>query len=272
MALVNEAKREIHAKIVYIGPKGAGKSTAFNRIYSRISPDRRSELKSMAIGDHQMLFFDFINPPSPGRGGYSIRFHIYTLVAGESLPPWKMLLKGVDGVVLFADSSEGKTYANLESCAVLMDSVAHYGRKLSQVALSLQCNKRDLIGAVSLQTMHGELLPEIIDEPLAVSAITGDGLMEGLQQVINRVLISLGQELSSESLAEMANDNPDGAPVGPDSEEAFDHCSADVSDLTVEVNGSPVMLDGSTVEIPLRLTGVACGKSAEFKITVSVSL
>ena len=162
MALVNDAKREINAKIVYIGPKGAGKGTALRQIYGRLNPERRSELKSMAVGEHQMLFFDFSYPASLRDDRYSVRFHVYTILAGEGPPPpWKMLLKGVDGVVLLADSSDGRMYANLESCALLMDSIAHYDRKLGDIALSLQCNKRDLSGACPLMPCSSELLPEL---------------------------------------------------------------------------------------------------------------
>ncbi|NVN98698.1 MAG: hypothetical protein HXX17_05180 [Geobacteraceae bacterium] len=274
MALVNDAKREINAKIVYVGPKGAGKSTAFNRIYTRIEPGHRSELKSMSVGEHQMLFFDFTYPPSVRQDAYSVRFHVYTLIAGEGAPlPWKMLLKGVDGVVLFADSSEGKMYANLESCAVLMDSVAHYGRKLSQIALSLQCNKRDLKGGLSLDAMGHELMPEIDVDPLPVTAITGDGLMEGLHRVVTDILKNLGQDAPIEAISTTAPvDEQINAPEVDSQEEAFDHCCDDGPQLAVEMNGSPVLLGGSTIEIPLRISGGACGKSAEFKVTVSVSL
>ena len=62
MALINDVRKEINAKIVYLGPKGAGKATALRYIYSRLKPDSRSELKCMAAGEHQMLFFDFSYP------------------------------------------------------------------------------------------------------------------------------------------------------------------------------------------------------------------
>lgn len=276
MALVNEAKKEINAKIVYIGPKGAGKGTALRYLYSKLRPECRSELKSMAIGDHQMLFFDFAYPASLRADGYTFRFHVYTLLAGEgTLPPWKMLLKGVDGVVLFADSTDGRMYGNLESCAVLMDSIAHYGMRLSQIALSLQCNKRDLQGALPLETMRAELLPEEGGDPVPVTATTGAGLLAGLNSLIRAISVNLGQGMSAENIGESlpeelslyAADN-----VEVDTEESFDHCSEDNPGFSVEIAGTPVTVDGSTITIPLRLKGAACGKSAEFKVTVSVTI
>ena len=277
MALVNDAKREINAKIVYIGPKGAGKGTALRQIYGRLNPERRSELKSMAVGDkQQLLFFDFSYPASLRDGSYSVRFHVYTILAGEgSPPPWKMLLKGVDGVVLFADSSDGRIYANLESSAVLMDSIAHYDRKLGDIALSLQCNKRDLSGVLSLETLSSELLPELAGDPLPVTAVTGEGLLEGLDRLTKEILVNLRQEVTVENISPLpAKDlfavEPQKSTAEP--EEAFDHCTTDITGFFVESAGEPVTIDSSTVVIPLRITGGACGKSAEFKVTVSVTI
>jgi len=275
MALFNDAKREINAKIVYIGPKGAGKGTALRQIYDRLNPEQRSELKSMAVGEHQMLFFDFSYPSVSRDDRYLVRFHVYTFLAGEETPPpWKMLLKGVDGVVLFADSSDGRMYANLESCALLMDSIAHYNRKLADIACSLQCNKRDLKGALSLAAIGAELLPELASGPFPVTALTGEGLLEGLNSLAREILVNLGQEGAAESISQSS------APAGltaaveyaAEPEEAFDHCSADIPGFSVETAGNPVTLDSSTVVIPLRITGGACGKSAEFKVTVSVTI
>lgn len=269
MALVNDAKKEINVKIVYIGPQGAGKGTAFRQIYGRLKPEFRSELKSMAFGEGQMVFFDFSYPVSLRSEGYSLRFHVYTFLVSEgAVPPWKMLLKGADGVVLFADSTDGRMYANLESCAVLMDSLAHYGKKLADIALSLQCNKRDLRGALPIENMRLELLPEIEAPPVAVTATTGDGLLEGLHGLVSRILVNLGQEAAG--APELLTDQAQEPAAEP--EEAFDHCSADVPGFSVETAGDPVAIDRATVVIPLRISGGACGKSAEFKVTVSVGI
>lgn len=276
MALVNDVKKEINAKIVYIGPKGAGKGTALRQIYGKLKPECRSELKSMAVGEDQMVFFDFSYPATLRDGGYSVRFHIYTILAGEgTAPPWKMLLKGADGVVLFADSTDGRMYANLASCAVMIDSLAHYGKKLADIALSLQCNKRDLRGALSLENMRSELLPEVAAPPVAVTATTGEGLLEGLNGLVSKILINLGQEAVVESSVPSL---PAGILAGlkredaVEPEEAFDHCDADSPGFSVETAGDPVTIDRSTVVIPLRITGGACGKSAEFKVTVSIGI
>jgi len=271
MALVNDVKKEINAKIVYIGPKGAGKSTALRNIYGRLKPESRSDLKSMAVGGHQMLFFDFSYPMPLMKEGYSVRFHLYTIQSeGDAPLPWKMLLKGVDGVVVLADSSPGMAYANLESCTVLVDALSHYGVNCCDIPVSLQCNKADMKAARSPEEIKRELFPESENRPLSVVALTGEGILEGLNSIVNQVMHNLGQTGEVQLIAK--------APVVPSSdavenpEDSFLHCSEESPAFEVEIAGAPVTLDSSTLEIPLRLKGAACGKSAEFKVTVSIRI
>jgi len=272
MALVNDAKKEINAKIVYLGPRGAGKATALHYIYSRLKPDCRSELKCMAAGEHQMLFFDFSYPLSRRSDGYTFRFHIYTLTTGsEATPPWKMLLKGADGVVLLADSAKERMYGNLESCVLLSDALGHYGLQPEDITLSLQCNKRDLSSAVPVDIIKNELLPDFAAEPLPVIAVSGDGLLEGLNSTIRGIMQKLGEEVSAQAVAEAAG-MPAVAGTAAATADATPHCPGDSAAFEVVVAGTAHAVDSSTVVIPLRLKGGECGKSVDFKVTVTVSL
>ncbi|NJD91259.1 MAG: hypothetical protein FIA91_07065 [Geobacter sp.] len=272
MALVNEAKREINAKIVYIGPKGAGKATAIRSIYSRLRPELRSELKTMVSGGNQMLFFDYSYPSTQNNGDYTIRFHLYSIISDGTAPaPWKMLLKGVDGVVFMADSTDGRMFANLESCAQLYDAFAHYGIKAGDIPLKLQCNKRDLPGAIALAALKEELFPELQEEPLGVCALSGEGLLEGLSAVSAAVMRRLGVEAAVDA-------TPCNA-VAPAAEAALVEendqdvqCDKEKSCFRVELSGKPQAGDDGEVVIPLRLAGGACGKEVDFKIKVSVTV
>ena len=272
MALVNEAKREINAKIVYMGPKGAGKSTAIRSIYSRLRPDMRSELKTLASGGNQMLFFDYSYPSTLNNNGYTIRFHLYSIISdGTSPVPWKMLLKGVDGVVFMADSSEGRMFANLECCAQLCDAFAHYGINTSDIPLMLQCNKRDLPGAIAMTTLKAELFPELEEDPLGVSALTGEGLLEGLSAVSAAIMRKLGVEAEVE--AAPCIDDPTCAETAAITKNDQDgQCGKQANCFRVELAGKPQAGDDGEVVIPLRLAGGECGKEVEFKIKVSVTV
>ena len=108
-----------------------------------------------------------------------------------------------------------------------------------------------------------------------MTAVTGEGLLEGLDRLAREILVNLGQEVAVESISpqpakELLAAEPQKYAAEP--EEAFDHCTTDSPGFSVETAGDPVTIDSSTVVIPLRITGGACGKSAEFKVTVSVTI
>lgn len=272
MALVNEAKREINAKIVYIGPKGAGKSTAIRSIYSRLRPESRSELKTMVSGGNQMLFFDYSCPITQNDDNYTLRFHLYSIISdGTSPAPWKMLLKGVDGVVFLADSTDGRMFANLECCAQLYDAFAHYGIKTGDIPLKLQCNKRDLPEAVALATLKEELFPELQEEPLGVSALTGEALLEGLSAVSAAVMRKLGVAAAVDA-APCRIEIPVAETAAVKESDQDGPCGKETDCFRVELAGKPQSGADGEVVIPLRLAGGACGKDVAFKIRVSVTV
>src|SRR6185369_12107232 len=112
MALVNHAKKEINAKIVFYGPAGSGKSTALNYIYSRIKPSLRGDLKTVPAGADNLFLFDFSPFEAPLPDGYRVRMHVYTLAGNVTNPAtWKMTLKGADGVIIMVnpDVEESET-------------------------------------------------------------------------------------------------------------------------------------------------------------------
>jgi len=79
MALVNDVKKEIHAKIVYYGPAKAGKTTNLEFIYNKLKPEYRGKFKFLNTSSGKMVFFDFMRPELAGVKDYSIHFHIYTV-------------------------------------------------------------------------------------------------------------------------------------------------------------------------------------------------
>lgn len=56
MAVINHAKREINAKIVFFGPPGCGKGELFRFIHQRIKPSLCGPLKTMPAGQDSLLF------------------------------------------------------------------------------------------------------------------------------------------------------------------------------------------------------------------------
>jgi ABC-type branched-subunit amino acid transport system ATPase component len=58
--VINHVKREINAKLVYVGPTGAGKKTSMNLVHARLRPECRSEVRRRGAGAEELLFFDFL--------------------------------------------------------------------------------------------------------------------------------------------------------------------------------------------------------------------
>jgi len=252
MALVNDVKKEINAKIVYVGPRGSGKTTAMRHIYGKIKPDYRSELKSTPLGDHQLVFFDFAYPQPARADGYSVRFHLYTVQIGSgAVPPWKMLLKGADGVVFLADSAAGRMEDNIACGALLYEALAQYGISPGDVPLSIQCNKTDLQEAIPAARIAAETFPELAGSAMPVSALSGEGLLEGLQKVVRSILQNVGRaEASSvepvnEGLAMIDKASEDNGPAGG--------AGSSADGFRVEPAGKPVMLDSGVLSLPLKL-------------------
>ncbi len=188
MALLNYAKREINAKIVYYGPGLCGKTTNIQFIHRKLNPESRGKLLSLATQTDRTLFFDFLPVELGDIKGFKTRFHLYT-VPGQVFynATRKMVLKGVDGVVFVADSQKDMMDANLESFKNLRENLADYGLNLDEVPYVIQCNKRDLPGVVPLEEMERLLNPAKVPT-FAASAMEGSGVLPTLTTVCKMVL------------------------------------------------------------------------------------
>ncbi len=141
MALVNHAKKEINAKLVYYGPAGSGKAAALHYIYSRIKPSLRGDLKKIPAGGDSLLFFDFSPFEVPMADGYRLRLHVYTLTGQVANPAtWKMTLKGADGLVIMVDPAPEHVSQARESVSELRTMLSAYGVGLKNLPAVLQMN------------------------------------------------------------------------------------------------------------------------------------
>jgi uncharacterized protein len=282
MALVNHVKKEINAKIVYFGPEFAGKATNLNHIFNKLKESFRGTFKSMNLQNDRMLFFDFI--PS-GQGileGYTIHFHVYTVTgAVNRASSWKMVLKGVDGVIFVADSAPNRMAANVESLKLLDSCLGAYEKRLSDIPCVIQCNKRDLPGAAGLEAMGRVLNSRSLTMVPAV-AQSGEGVLESIFGLVKMVLKNLragGLELDhrAEQLHRMAR------PSAPDHREATSAEETDQPEVgtaelvqdaagegepVVEFSGAPEILCGGRLRLPLTIKY----EGKEKRIALDISL
>jgi|SRR5450631_1775717 len=194
MAIINHAKREINAKIVYYGREGAGKRVSLQYLYDRIKPSLRGELKTVPASGDSLLFFDFSPFEHPVYGGYRIRFHIYSLTGTVTNPAaWKMTLKGADGVMIVADSSPETLPVTRESISRLREFLAGYGVGLHDIPCVLQLNR---IGSNWRSPEAGiavELdVPDI--QTCFSESGSGEGVLEALSLLSRDIMARIGQE------------------------------------------------------------------------------
>lgn len=275
MALVNHAKKEINAKIVYFGPAGSGKSTALNYIYSRIKPSLRGDLKSAPAGADGMLFFEFSPFETPLPHGYGVRLHVYTLTGIVTNPAtWKMTLKGADGIVIVVNPAAEHAAETRESVSQLRDFLSAYGVGLHETPAILQLNSftqgdrpdeaAKIIAALDLPTLT----------TCRANAASGVGLLEALTTLSRQVLdrIKVVNERS----------DADSVPPHPSSEaETTLPARQDLSAaprLMPQACDSPqvvllsreVVSEGGTIRIPLEI--IQGADLRKLVVTVNVAL
>jgi len=191
MTFINYAAREINCKIVYYGPGLGGKTTNLQWIHERTRTESKGKLISLATETDRTLFFDFLPLELGTIRGFRTRFHLYT-VPGQVFydASRKLILKGVDGVVMVADSQEMRRDANIEAVHNLRSNLKDHGYELNGLPYVLQLNKRDLPTALPVEVLTSDL--RIGDEPVFEAVATqGTGVFDTLKGVIRQVLTHL---------------------------------------------------------------------------------
>lgn len=191
MSMINYASREINCKIVYYGTGLGGKTTNLEYVYSKINPDTRGKMISLATETDRTLFFDFLPIDLGEIRGFKTRFHLYT-VPGQVYynASRKLILKGVDGLVFVADSQPDRAEANIEAMHNLYENIESYGYDMETIPFILQYNKRDLPDVMPVEEMRAQLNPRGVPDFEAV-ATEGKGVFETLQAVSKIVVKAL---------------------------------------------------------------------------------
>ena len=191
MSMINYASREINCKVVYYGSGLGGKTTNLEYVYSRVNPDTKGKMISLATDTERTLFFDFLPIDLGEIRGFRTRFHLYT-VPGQVYynASRRLILKGVDGLIFVADSQRSRLEANIEAMHNLYENMESYGYDVETIPFVIQYNKRDLPDTMAVEELRSVLNPMGVPDYEAV-AIEGEGVFQTLSAVSKLVVRSL---------------------------------------------------------------------------------
>ncbi len=183
MAVINFARREIEAKVVYYGPAFSGKTTNVQVLHQQVPAGQRGDLHTMATAEERTLFFDFVPVQLGQIAGFNAKFKLFT-VPGQVFykETRKVLLQGADAVVFVADSADDRGDANVDALIDLEENLRSHGLDLASIPLVIQLNKRDLPNARSVQDIAADLNPFGVPM-IEATAFEGKGVMETLRAV-----------------------------------------------------------------------------------------
>lgn len=169
MPTTNYAAREIHCKIVYVGPGRSGKTTNLRQIAARVQPASRGQLLTMGAAPDGMGAFELLPVEVGELHGFRTRFQLHTVPGAVRLTEVRhRILTGVDGLVFVADADPDRLDANVVALHDLQSHLAAQGRALAEVPLIIQCNKRDLPRPLPIAALW---------QALDADPRTGDGLV-----------------------------------------------------------------------------------------------
>jgi mutual gliding-motility protein MglA len=193
MSFTNFENKEIHAKVLYFGAEGAGKTENLRSLYQRLTP--RSDSDSVFVGETQNPYeFEFLPLSLSQIGDYHVKLHLFTLPSYEDfevLPTF--LLRGLDGVVFVVDSRVSASFANIEAYKKLEELFKHHDIDINQLVRIVQYNKRDLNHLVSIPTLKSEL--NKTQSWIDVEAIASQG--RGTFETLTTMAEGLVRELQS---------------------------------------------------------------------------
>lgn len=122
---VDDDKREINFKLVYLGPDADLAARYVQTIHGRVAPALRSELRLLrGDGEHvstgvDVFVFDFTPAlKNPGNAGLRSRLHLYALRGTPTAEDRAFVLRGVDAVLLVltaASAGDGSALQAIES-------------------------------------------------------------------------------------------------------------------------------------------------------------
>ncbi len=176
--LVDSARKTIKLKVVYHGIAMSGKTTNIDQLAKKEGLD----VLSFDTKQERTLVFDFMTK-KVNLNGFTLSFSLYT-IPGQSIYEdiRKMVMRGADGVVFVADSSERRLAENRQFIEVLAQDLRTYGKDIEDTPVVIQFNKRDLPDALPIEVLAREVSIPGKRYTEAV-AVRGEGVEETFEAI-----------------------------------------------------------------------------------------
>lgn len=191
MADMQPERGEVNARILYWGAPGGGKSTNLQAIHARLRPDHRGPLEEVPTRVDPSVCYERLGIELGQIAGQRTRIQIVAVPgAPEHAVTRKQLLDRVDGIVFVVDSTPTRIDDNLASFDELRTALHAYGRRLEDVPLVVQYNKRDDADPFVLEELHRKL--EVGNAAVFEAVASGGtGVLQTLTTISKRVVRAL---------------------------------------------------------------------------------
>ncbi|MDH3591941.1 MAG: hypothetical protein OER88_08690, partial [Planctomycetota bacterium] len=144
MSEFDTARNILHARIVYWGPAGCGKTTSVNTLRRLIDPEGRHRMYSVAMPDGRTHSFDLLPVEEFRFGRFRVRVRVIAAPGDAAAPDVRhALVRRADAIVFVADSRPDRVEANRASLAELEDALRSNGIDPASMPVVWTCNFQD---------------------------------------------------------------------------------------------------------------------------------
>ena len=291
MGVLDRDANEIHGRIVYFGPEGAGKTANLECLARKLKKEHRGDLKVIE-GEHGS--YEHLPVTLGEVKGIKTSMDIYAVPGGDDhASARERLLEDADGIVFVADLRPDSHEATLQSFEELQSQLNAQGRSLDDVPLVIQYNHRDNADENAVEDLHRRLgVGKAVFFECVASK--GKGVLQTLTALSKQVLAAIrGQAeqaaspLSIEAPHEALplDDQPDPSNeetaldaqfdldvdvVDPDELVPLDPPATRPADLSLASAGSP-SIDGGDLVIPVALVDERSGETIDLTLRLTLS-
>ena len=224
MPIFNYKTREMIVKIVYYGAGLCGKTTSLQYLHQHTIDERRGELYFLATETDQTIYFELLPLFVGELNNFKLRFQVYTVPGQVKYNNTrKIVLQGADAIVFVADSQRSRREANIISFKNLRFNLeGGYNRRLQEIPLVYEYNKRDMEKILSLEELDQDINPW--NRPFFQTvAPQGTGVLDAFEAISTEAIANLenrriGQVEEKNSRAQAGHDKSaaEAEPIAPE--------------------------------------------------------